>query len=210
MVSEHQTAKEQVTHTPQRGGKAPLPRVHFSPWWVVGLGSLTLLVGLCGCQSEPQRLSVPASMTLRTVDQLAVVHQVGSTGQVMQEALPGATLASWRGDFARLVDDGPRAVRVMQWAIVQQEPAKAWRQPINRTWTWPDPQVLRIQALTPGDLTVTIIAWHEASDTTLIHVAVRVGGFGDAEVQTQFLAHLHRLMRGPAMPRRTGSFALPE
>ena len=147
---------------------------------------LIACAALAGCNAQPE---------VQPIDREALAHS--------EKVPPGAAFARWKADPNRLVADIPRAVSRCEWAMLHMQPrlrhGKA--EPLE-----PDKPV-EAMALLPDDREAKIMAW-KVSDQE-VAAAVRVGLFGDPDLELQYLKILASVMAGQPAPKRGGWFELP-
>lgn len=140
-------------------------------------------VSLQGCQTKPS------------------VRPLGATALPSNAASSFAdgSYAEVKGDYARLSDDIPRAVKKSHWGLLSINAPKIaveTREPIHA------------EALAPDGRAVEILAWGLRQG--VIAVAVRGGRFGSRELESLFITRLQRVLAGKPKPKRGGSFTIPE
>jgi hypothetical protein len=130
---------------------------------------------------------------------------------IVPAGLPGAamlpldtTFATWNATSSRLAEDIPRAVKRSNWGLLEitdqslpaaPEAAAAGTAPI------------RAEALLPDNRVAVIHGWKLRENE--VAVGVRIGRFGDAKVERDFIQMLADALAGKPAPRRGGTFTLP-
>ena len=117
----------------------------------------------------------------------------------VDEPFLDGSLAQWQADGDRLVDDIRRSFRDLHWGktYLRRQPSDD-RQPL---------QLVRAAAILDDGRTATVVAWPVRQDQ--VAVALRVGQFGDAARQQNFIHMLAKTLHGKPAPKRGGSFRLP-
>lgn len=127
--------------------------------------------------------------------------------------LPGATRATLRGDFRRLDKDMHRSIRKTYWGVLSvtfdgaAACDKAGTSAVVSLAEGAKLPHASARALLADGRTARIFAWPE--DENRIAVVIRVGPFGDASRERDFLATMQRVLDGKPMPVRGGTFELP-
>jgi hypothetical protein len=143
---------------------------------------------LVGCASEP-------NYPLRS----HIIEPIDSVGLPGAAGLaPSTALAAWNAASSRLAEDIPRAVKRLNWGLLEIALPDA---------AGPGGPPIRASALLPDNRVATIHGWR-LSESRVV-VGVLVGRFGDARIEQEFLQMIADVLAGPPAPKRGGTFALP-
>lgn len=151
---------------------------------------LIILIALAGCET----------VEVRSTEGYGPIVLPGSV-----ERLRHASIAKITADPRRLEADIPRAVRRCEWGLERLSVERA--KPSENPDFWETYRVIQATARTPSDQTVTIFAWGQDD---WLRVMVRVGPFGEAPEELEFIEALNEILRGRAIIPRGGKFELPE
>jgi hypothetical protein len=126
------------------------------------------------------------------------INQLQSGPDAATRPLAGGSVAQWRADPARLADDIGRAFSDIHWGTlyIRENPDRAGDDPI-----------VRAAALVDDGRRVLVAAWPAGQEQ--VRVAVRVGEFGHARAQQQFINALAKRLRGKPKRQYGGHFELP-
>ena len=147
---------------------------------------------MTACANGPERPAGPSLQPTRVSE----VRMPGQTAELLD-----ATQATFKADPQRLPDDVKRAIRKSHWGRIRQT-----AEGVSEDGEAADaasaagPVVVRARALLPDDREASIFAWQ--SGEREVTAAIRVGHFGDPDVQRQWLSKLAEVMAGPPAPQR--------
>jgi hypothetical protein len=145
---------------------------------------------LTGCASEPNY-----PLRSHAIQPITPDHMPGAVALP-----PGTTFGTWRATPSRLAEDIPRAVKRLSWGLLEVSlPPSEGPGATGAT--------VRAEALLPDNRIAVIHGW-KLSETE-IAVGVRIGRFGDAAIEQEFLQMLADALAGRAAPKRGGTFTLP-
>jgi len=125
----------------------------------------------------------------------------------LDEAFPGARQATVDGEFSRVPEDITRAVTRLHWGMMSVSPGS--RDMMKRLIEEHAPVTVRARALLPDGRTARIYVWRQGEPRRL-SVAVRVGEFGDASREGQFVGALASTLEGRAKRQRGGVIRVPD
>ena len=101
--------------------------------------------------------------------------------------MPHTTLGKWVGDMGRVTEVLPSSIRQFDWGLLDVT-SDSNSQSSNDL----GPQVIHAKALLPDDRQASMVIW-QSGDT--LHMAIRVGHFGDAELEIAFMSHFADMLR---------------
>jgi len=114
--------------------------------------------------------------------------------------LQPASTGTLNGDPQRLAADVQRSIRKSHWGLLKLES----RGIVDHNDPEPPPPdgpvVVAARALLPNDLEAHIVVWETAPQR--VSVAIRVGSFGNANLEHRWLHKFADVLAGPPAPKR--------
>lgn len=157
-----------------------------------------LIISLCAIFLLPAAcVQAPAGKEMNSIRLLSEVKAPDGrslSGQV--------SVAQWKASYERVADDIGRALKRLGWATLQVDAGKP-----NDQRSPP----VRAEGLAPNGRAVNVWAWPAPDESAeQIVVAARVGHFGQADMESQFLRTLAKVLEDKPKRQYGGSFELPE
>jgi hypothetical protein len=118
------------------------------------------------------------------------------------DTFESGSYAEVTGDYARLKADVPRTIKKVHWGLLSLDAPDAKPSPADSR-----PPV-RAEALAPDGRSVMIVVWPLGGKR--LGVAVRGGRFGSRQLESLFVNKLQSVLAGKPMPKRGGTFILPD
>lgn len=155
-----------------------------------------------------RRLAVIVAALVATV--AAAGCQSGGSGafSVYQGdgAPPDAYRDRWQAPADRLYADIPRAMQRMEWALLRVDPPT--EKALERRGRPTAEQPIRAEAMLPDNRIAHIVGYLAAGDDQ-VAVHVKVGHFGDPELEREYVATLKDVLADKPKPKRGIFFELP-